>query len=812
VNRHFLPLLVPAIVLAAPCARAQLIDDADVKRQGADAVITVRFVAPVQYRRSLPARSGDAVQAYYDVIAGQTLPSPGPSERRLPPTGRLPEVRITDEGRNLTGLSRRLVVRLGRPVPLRVRAGPGNRTLEIVLKGLGPAVQDRAAEGPSLPTGPGFRIVLLQSTQPELQLDPPIPAALAAYVLNTGSRLIDGRTVYEISLGDFLTRTEAQAAQQVLLARFPQATIVANEAAPSVPAQPPATEPPSAPDPEQRAAALLAQAQAAAKQHDIEAALAALGELLDLPPNASTREAQALAGDLRLKAGDVPRARAEYETFLRLFPQGPDADRVRQALAALPQPEAAERPRVRHEPTSSLTGSFSAFFYGGASKVRTQEFQDSPISGLPELASDQTLSGEDQRQLMASADVNWRYRDQDTDMRFVFRDSYKKDLLHSEKSRNRLSALYFEHRSLVHGTSIKLGRQSPTGGGVLSRFDGVQAGYAFAPKWRINAVVGQPSDKLADSRRHFYGAWIDADALLPSLGVSLYANQQMIDGEIDRRAIGSEMRYFRNGISLTGQLDYDPLLHGLNTAAVQGTWQLEETTVANFLYDRRATPVLTLGNVLFFGTPIPQTPRRLQDLLDAGYTVPSLRETVKSTTPYTTQALVGATTAMTKNWQIGGNLRLTRLGELPPIPDVLPNGQGRSDNKAASLQLIGTNLYSARDTHVISLSVLTGSTESLDASLQRQVSEYDGELLSYNNSSQINEFLLVEPSLRVYWQTDNSGLKMRRLGPALRVTYRVGPHVAVESEMSGEVSKVTGPSRNETARRVYYYLGSRYEF
>jgi tetratricopeptide (TPR) repeat protein len=824
-NRHLLYLIAPAIVLASPCVRAQLIDDADIKRLGADAVITLRFVAPLQYRRSLPARSGDAVQAYYDVVAGQTLPSLGPYERRLPPTGQLPEIRIIDDARTTHELSRRVVVQLSRPVPMRVRAGSGNRTLEIVLKGLGPAVQDKAAEAPPLPAGPGFRIVLLQSAQPELQLDPSIPASLGAFAVSTGSRVIEGRTVYEVALGDFATRTEAQAALQTLLARFPQAVIVANETPSTATAQePPGQEPPApqaastlpAPNIDQQAAQLLAQAQAAAQRQDLEAALAALGELLNLPPNPSTREAQALAGDLRLKAGDVPRARAEYETFLRLYPQGPDADRVRQALAGLPQPEPAERPRPRKEPTSTLTGSFSAFYYGGASKIRTQEFQESPISGLPELASDQTLSGEDQRQVMTSADVNWRYRDQDTDMRFVFRDNHIKDLLRSDKSRNRLSALYFEHRSLVNGTHIKLGRQSPTGGGVLGRFDGVQAGYTFAPKWRINGVVGRPTDTLLDSRRHFYGAWIDVDGLLPSLGVSLYANQQMIDGEIDRRAIGSEMRYFRSGVSLTGQLDYDPLVHGLNTAAMQGTWQLQETTVVNFLYDRRATPVLTLGNALFFGTLIDpmgvQTPRRLQDLLDAGFTVPQLRETVKSTTPYTTQALIGATTAVSKNWQIGGDLRLTRLGELPPIPDVLPTGQGRSDNKAAGLQLIGTNLYSARDTHVISLSVLKGSTESLDTSLARSVREYDGQLLSYNNSSQINEFLLVEPSLKLYLETDNAGLKTRRVGPGLRVTYRVGPHVAVESEVSGEASKVTGPSRNETAHRVYYYLGSRYEF
>ena len=129
--------------------------------------------------------------------------------------------------------------------------------------------------------------------------------------------------------------------------------------------------------------------------------------------------------------------------------------------------------------------------------MRTQEFQDSPISGLPRAGRRRPLSGDvDQSQLLTNVDLNWRYRDADTDMRFVFRDAYTADLLNSDKSKNRLSALYFEHRSLSAGTSVRLGRQSPTGGGVLGRFDGVQAGYTFAPKWRINAR-GRRADRQA---------------------------------------------------------------------------------------------------------------------------------------------------------------------------------------------------------------------------------------------------------------------------------------------------------------------------
>jgi hypothetical protein len=35
---------------------------------------------------------------------------------------------------------------------------------------------------------------------------------------------------------------------------------------------------------------------------------------------------------------------------------------------------------------------------------------------------------------------------------------------------------------------------------------------------------------------------------------------------------------------------------------------------------------------------------------------------------------------------------------------------------------------------------------------------------------------------------------------------------ALESELSVENSKTSGPNRNESASRAFYYLGARYEF
>jgi tetratricopeptide (TPR) repeat protein len=856
VNISLRHLLVPLALVCASSAQAQLIDDVDFRREGADAVLQVRFVTPIQYRRALIAKSGDAVQVIFDVVNARDNATLVPSERRLAGGGAMPDISVTDESPGRENVNRKLAVRLSKPVPFRVRAGRGDRTIEVVLFGLGTAIP-ASVKAPAAPTRTsGFQISLQQSDSQNIQLDTPIPSALQRYQVFTGERMLNGKRVFEINLGYFDTLVEAESARQLLAKRFPEASIVAltpppppvaavvapaptpapiptplptptpppvpvavtspvGAAAPDAAASAPAALP-SAAETGAQAAALLAAAKAADAQQDSTTALDKLNQLLNLPANPSTREAQALAGDIRAKTGDSVRARAEYETFLQLYPSGPDADRVRAALtrlpAAAPTPKpaaiAAQKAKPTVEPTSTLAGSASAFYYGGASKVRTQEFQDSPISGLPELASDNTLSGTDQSLLLSNVDVNWRYRDADTDMRFVFRDAYSADLKNSAKSKNRLSALYFEHRSLSAGTQVRLGRQSPTGGGILSRYDGVQAGYTFAPKWRVNGAAGLPTEKLLDSKRSFYGVWIDADALTSQLSGSLYFNRQLIDGEVDRSAIGSEMRFFSGGVSANGIVDYDHAIHGLNIVSLQGTWQMEDNSVVNVLLDRRKTPLLMLGNALFFQDPALPLALRLKDLLGTS-TLDALRERVRGTTSNTTQGLIGATTPINKNWHVGADVRLTDVGQILPVADILPSGQGRNRNTSLGGQVIGTNLYSNRDTHVFGASWQRGTNYSLTST---NVDRYSGKLLTYNNSSQVTELLLLEPSLKFYLQTDTAGVRTTRWSPGLRATYRVVKQVSIESELSGEYSKSTGPSRNETSSRLFYYLGGRYDF
>lgn len=807
----FWPLALVGQLCLVSLAQAQLLDDIEIKSSGKDAVAVIRFSAPVQFQRSIAAKSGDLVQIFYNILPSKDSTITQVGERRIAGGNGLPQLVVTDEAVSNDDLfKRKLLVRFSQSVGFKVRAGRAKETLEIVIEGMGAMVSSAAPVPKAREAGKHYAVLLQSSTDPGEQLKASIPAILQEAEVFTSSRVADGKTSYEISLGYFGTLAEAENAQRLLVKRFPAAAVVPLVQA-AVPQPSPSVTPPSdagaapaviasAPEVEASAAKLMAVADAANDRGDYQDAIVALDKLLNLPPNTRTRKAQEQIGLTRLKSGDNARARGEFETFLKLYPAGADSDQIRQYLVNLPTETTVAKGRGPAEPVSTTNGSVSVFYYGGQSQTRSQDFVDSPVGGLPVLQSENSLSGTDQKQVQTNVDLNWRYRDAEKDMRFVVRDTYSADLMPNRPNKNRLSALYFDQRSLTNGTAFKVGRQSPIGGGVLYRFDGVQASYVFAPKWKVNAVYGVPTDLLLDSRRYFYGAWVDADALATNMSGSVYVNQQMIDDQIDRSAVGAELRYFNEGLALSGQVDYDQVLQGLNIATVQGSWQFPDTTVINFLLDRRATPVRSLGNILFFQDPSLPTPaRNIQDLL-ATTPIDMLRGQVNGITSFQTQGMVGFTMPLTTNWQTGANVNYTNVDEIKPIAVILPNGQpSTGDLWSVGVQLIGSNLYSARDTHVFNASFLSGPT-------------YRGTLLSYNNLTGINEEWQVEPSLRLYLQDDSLGNKMKRWTPGIRMTYRLIKRISLETELTYEIADTTGPARNESSQRMFYYLGARFDF
>ncbi|MGE0315000.1 MAG: hypothetical protein AB7P21_25575 [Lautropia sp.] len=873
-------LIVAAGVACPDHAWAQAVEGFEVVARGEDAIVQVLFAYDVQLRRSVAAGSGSLVQVEYELVGARPREWPRQTtSRRFGARDGLPDLFVEDRaGQGVA--ARTLVAGVRSPRQIQARTGPTPRVLEIVLPGAGAAVRKAQVGGASRPpagasadaarappdTGararPTYAIVVSRSTD-RVESLPPVPAALQEYEVSTRNRVVDGATVQELVVGPFATRAAAEAASRHL-ARFPRREIVSSAAADEPPAsaaaptQPPkdaATKPASGPAKpatgtaggagappmapaavEAKALGLLDIARAATAGGDHALALDTVNEVLNLPPNSHSPQAQEMAGLARLALGDPRRAKLEFELYLELYPNGAEAARVREQLARLDgaappaapgggtasragpagpgpggagvsaqAPDDAARPKRE----TSVNGSASVYYFGGNGKVRSQDFQDSPLSGLPEIAGDPQLSSEKSRQVYTDLDASYRSRDADGEVRLGFRDAYINDLERASRSRNRLSAAYVDYKSFVDHYDVRVGRQSPRGGGVVGRFDGVRAGYNPTRNLRLGAVAGEPADRLFDSRRRFYGASVDADSLLPNVGAGVYAIQQTIDGETDRRAVGLEMRYFAGGASVFSQFDYDTVIGGLNIASVQANWVGEDGTSANAMYDRRALTMLALGNSLTFLDPVdPILATTIQDKLRTN-TIEALRHDVKATTPYVTQASLGLTKPVSESFKLSGNAQLTNIGAIPAVPGVLGFEQGREatgDTHTYSLSVIGLNLLAARDTHVLTVSVISGPT-------------LDGYLLSYNNSTFVSQAWQFEPSLQYFRNTLTGGTNSERWSPGLRLTYRAMKRLTLETSANLEFGNGhrVDPldftrTTEESSRRAYYSVGLRYEF
>ena len=169
----------------------------------------------------------------------------------------------------------------------------------------------------------------------------------------TSQQTVNGITQFELYMGYLPTAAAAEKLRRQLLAHFPDATVVdfasrkkqtievvAEQAAETPAIQ--AFAPGVSPEIEQQAASLMKQAKAAMDAGNYEQAVNLLNQLLFLPPNAQSQEGQELIGLARERNGELAKAKAEYELYLKLFPDG-DGCNPRQAAPGCSGRQAASR-------------------------------------------------------------------------------------------------------------------------------------------------------------------------------------------------------------------------------------------------------------------------------------------------------------------------------------------------------------------------------------------------------------------------------------------------------------------------------------
>jgi len=751
-----------------------VIESIEVERLGNEAAILIRFNTRVQYLRHVPQARGKSLLIFLQ-RTGPRLPDEdfGPQTVRLPKTDMVPQFSVT-------------------------YPGPGNNTLQLVF--------DRSTEFSIHPVSDGRSMTII------------VPVLPGATDMSVQIKAPSGRPAAPpVAVPPVAAPPVAAAAPR---AAQPAAS-PAPTAAPSapVPVPPPSTAQPvpstatapgmpklvplSKEEIESRAKEWMdAGTQSLAAGKGVVAA-ERFNQILSLPPNSQSEAAQALMGEARESSGELSKAKAEYETYLKLYPRGQYVARVKARLASLnqtvKQAQSAPGTRGLQAPAAwSTFGSLSQYYYRGQSHIET--ITPPPPGQL--LFNRDTLSLTDQHALISTLDVQARQRDAVTDTRIVFRDSDTRNFLEGQPSYNRLNAAYFEQTDKALGYFVRAGRQVGTGGGIFGRYDGLWLGYNVVPTWRINATAGSIVEFNSPFSRKFVGASADYSSPPGGPGISLYYIEQDLEGLPDRKAVGVETRYFDPHTTVFGTLDYDLYFKALNTAFVQANWRTDSGTNYFSNIDYRKSPPLSLltalpGQISLDPT---QPTQDFKELLLTSVNTLGIEELRRQAAILTSESVLfalGFTRPFSPRWQAGADYRFATLSGTG-ASGVLPAQDGTGNNHVVSVQALGNNLMATNDTTVFNTSFIFAPL-------------YRGQAYNLTYVVPLNAWRL-DGTLRYYTQHDTQDERQTRLAPSLKVAYRWFDRLSVELEGGREQFDETGPIRETHSTRWYVYGGYRLDF
>lgn len=794
----------------------RILSDVRTKTIGECSTIVVTFNIRVQLLSFFPTTSGRELHIRVSPLDGSAL---GRESLRTP--AGIPALRsIEYEGDNPAGpvlslffnQNTNFTVAAGsQPQSIVITTGPNAASCANDSSAAVPAVspqmtgQPAAPDRPQVPVPAGLYIVNLLSQPMPFDTITPAQRQLAKAKLLYDVRFErDARTWHQLRLGFFTSREEAEAARSKLLAQYPEAWITkvtAEERQQAVAtslymdgmagatggAAAPATA-----DDMAAVARLRAEAEEAIKIGDNERAIQILTKALSYPETPDTARSLELLGLMRERKGQAAHATAEYEEYLRRYPEGEASERVRQRLASIKASGGATSPQSlrgisegrqgeRDAWNWGVRGSFSQFYFRDESSSRFVDAKKPDPTGTVDdpLVIDQ--NSVNLNQLLTSGDITVSASGGRTQLQMRASGSYSNNFRTNGNDVKAISALYFDLSDNQLGLSARIGRQTRNSAGVLGRFDGGLFGWQASPKVKVNVVAGFPvlSSRQMEvlNDRPFYGASVDFGARSSRLQTTLYWFDQRSHGMIDRQAAGVEARYFTPKFNVYGMLDYDVKYSKLNLGLLTLNYTFPDTSSLSVSADYRQSPLLTTHNALI-GQLFPATTTPILDLpsLQSVYTDAQIYQLAQDRTLVAKSMTVSYSRTLTKKLQANVDFTLTDTGGTPASGGVAAMDATGTEYFYGA-QLVGTGLLWSNDIYIL-------SGRYSDTQRARSYS------IDVNARVPITDKVRISPRARYGSRSDKIGnTHFRQIQPTLRINYYPIRHSELELEVGGNFSR-----------------------
>ncbi len=534
-------------------------------------------------------------------------------------------------------------------------------------------------------------------------------------------------------------------------------------------------------------AAAMEEAYGAMTSGDYRRAIQLYTKVAEKGDGAIRRKAQELLGLARERNGQLAQAKAEYEKYLAAYPEGADADRVRQRLAALVT--VADKPRAAlpgKKAAARDSSTWRSDIYGSLSQFYFRD-EINPENGDRQV----NLS-----RFTTDVDLNARFRNDAYDIRALFIGSYDMDLLAGGDNEERVYNLSLEARGLKNGLYGRVGRQSLSSSGVFGRFDGVRLGYEITPAIALSGVYGYPVESSRDTHintdRNFYGASFDIGEPASAWSFGGYAIEQRNDGLIDRRAVGGEIKYFDPKKSLYVLADYDIFFKDLNLVMLFGAWTVRDGTTLTLNLDYRNSPFLTTMSAIQG-----QGVDNLGDLFER-FNEDELYELAQDRTARSKTATLGITQDLTERLQLTAEATATQLSGTAASGGVEGFAATGTDFYF-NTQLIASDLLLAGD-------IISFGLRYYDTSTYRSYGAIVNARLPIMTELRVNPRVLVD-----YRRADNGNDRLL-VRPLVRIDYRFKRWLHFEAEGGVEWQDETFTGINQQLLGTFFYIGYRLYF
>ncbi|MFA9420503.1 MAG: tol-pal system YbgF family protein [Gammaproteobacteria bacterium] len=503
------------------------------------------------------------------------------------------------------------------------------------------------------------------------------------------------------------------------------------------------------------------------------------------------RHVQELLGVAREYNGQLAHAIAEYQQYLEDYPEAEDAKRVKQRLTALITAPEIPKEKLRTGRRQSAEDgsewerrsnfSFSQFYYRAETTVEQEETRL--------IRSD----------LISRLDFFGSARKGDLDFGTRITGSYRNDYRPEDTEGGEFlpDIMTVDGRHTGVGLYAQLGRQSGVRGGVLGRFDGINASYDMGSVVTLNTVYGYPVDitdrTMINTDQEFYGLNFDIGTLWGGWDFNAFYITQENAGISDREAVGGEALYFDTTKSLFTLVDYDIGYDDLNIFQLIGNWTVVDGTVFNLVVDYRNSPILTTTNAIQG-----QGVEELEELFGLS-TEAELRQLARDRTVASQSVTAGITQQLNVNWQFIGEVTVAEYGETVASGGVEAVA-GTGKEYFYSTQFIASSLFYDNDALILGLRY-------------RDNSNTDTYTMDGNWRIDVNRKLRLNPRLRIDYREYTEGGDSRWLArPFIEVDYRVKKWIKFEMDLGYEWLDETFANSSENTTGYFLSVGYRAQF